>query len=39
MGRLFLVTLEGKIYCCKQCRAHLADFDDIVSKCEHYAGE
>ena len=32
MGRLFLVTLEGKTYSCKHCKAHLALCDDIVSK-------
>ncbi|CAL5363853.1 unnamed protein product [Camellia sinensis] len=32
MGRLFVVTLEGKIYSCKHCRTHLALCEDIVSK-------
>ncbi|RWW05341.1 hypothetical protein GW17_00031392 [Ensete ventricosum] len=32
MGRLFLISLEGKIYSCKHCQAHLAVSDDIVSK-------
>ncbi|GJY50276.1 yippee-like protein [Tanacetum coccineum] len=32
MGRLFQVTLEGKIYSCKHCKTHLALCDDIVSK-------
>lgn len=32
MGRLFLVSLEGKIYSCKHCQAHLALVDDIVSR-------
>ncbi|KVI04859.1 Yippee-like protein, partial [Cynara cardunculus var. scolymus] len=35
MGRLFLVTLEGKIYSCKHCKTHLALCDDIVSKSFH----
>ncbi|KVI09967.1 Yippee-like protein [Cynara cardunculus var. scolymus] len=38
MGRVFRVTLEGKIYSCKHCRTHLALCDDIVSKtfqCKH----
>lgn len=32
MGRLFVVTLEGKIYSCKYCGVHLAVSDDILSK-------
>lgn len=32
MGRLFLVSLEGKIYSCKHCHTHLALSDDILSK-------
>ncbi|XAR65923.1 hypothetical protein NMG60_11011931 [Bertholletia excelsa] len=35
MGRLFVVTLEGKIYSCKHCRTNLALYDDIVSKSFH----
>ncbi|XP_057475404.1 protein yippee-like [Actinidia eriantha] len=38
MGRVFVVTLEGKIYSCKHCRTHLALSDHIVSKsflCRH----
>ncbi|PSS32541.1 Protein yippee-like [Actinidia chinensis var. chinensis] len=38
MGRLFVVTLEGKIYGCKHCKTHLALSEDIVSKsfqCRH----
>ncbi|XP_074560132.1 protein yippee-like [Curcuma longa] len=38
MGRLFLVSLEGKIYSCKHCHTHLALSDDILSKsfyCKH----
>ncbi|CAL9775338.1 unnamed protein product [Musa acuminata subsp. burmannicoides] len=35
MGRLFLVSLEGKIYSCKHCQAHLALVDDIVSRSFH----
>ncbi|KAK4774748.1 hypothetical protein SAY86_009683 [Trapa natans] len=32
MGRLFLLTLEGKIYSCKHCKTHLGLSEDIVSK-------
>lgn len=32
MGRLFAVTLEGRIYSCKHCGTHLALSDDVVSK-------
>ncbi|GMY25484.1 protein yippee-like [Fagus crenata] len=38
MGRLFVITLEGSIYCCKHCKTHLALSDDIMSKsfnCRH----
>ncbi|RWV96136.1 hypothetical protein GW17_00041178 [Ensete ventricosum] len=35
MGRLFLISLEGKIYSCKHCQAHLALADDIVSRSFH----
>ncbi|XP_041995205.1 protein yippee-like [Salvia splendens] len=35
MGRVFAVTLEGKIYSCKHCGTHLALDDDIVSKSFH----
>ncbi|KAJ0538535.1 putative Yippee domain-containing protein [Helianthus annuus] len=35
MGRLFLVTLEGKSYSCKHCKTHLALCDDVVSKSFH----
>ncbi|KAI5670507.1 hypothetical protein M9H77_10871 [Catharanthus roseus] len=35
MGRLFVVTLEGKIYSCKHCGTHLALCEDIVSKSFH----
>ncbi|XP_010543737.1 PREDICTED: protein yippee-like At3g11230 isoform X2 [Tarenaya hassleriana] len=38
MGRLFLLNLEGKIYCCKHCKTHLAVCEDVVSKsfqCRH----
>ncbi|XP_042431651.1 protein yippee-like isoform X1 [Zingiber officinale] len=35
MGRLFLISLEGKIYSCKHCQAHLALSHDIVSKSFH----
>ncbi|KAG5557960.1 hypothetical protein RHGRI_008017 [Rhododendron griersonianum] len=35
MGRLFVVTLEGKIYSCKHCRTHISLSEDIVSKSFH----
>ncbi|KAI3458540.1 hypothetical protein Pfo_015203 [Paulownia fortunei] len=35
MGRVFVVTLEGKIYSCKHCGTHLALSDDIMSKSFH----
>ncbi|XP_052200409.1 protein yippee-like isoform X1 [Diospyros lotus] len=35
MGRLFVVTLQGKIYRCKHCNTHLALYEDIVSKSFH----
>ncbi|KAL3650254.1 hypothetical protein CASFOL_006657 [Castilleja foliolosa] len=35
MGRVFVLTLEGKIYSCRHCGTHLALSDDIVSKSFH----
>ncbi|CAH9098170.1 unnamed protein product [Cuscuta europaea] len=35
MGRLFVLTLEGKMYSCKHCGTHLALSDHIVSKSFH----
>ncbi|KAL6503735.1 hypothetical protein OROGR_025658 [Orobanche gracilis] len=35
MGRVFAVSLEGKIYSCKHCGTHLALTDDVVSKSFH----
>ncbi|XP_030540487.1 protein yippee-like [Rhodamnia argentea] len=35
MGRVFVVTLEGKIYSCRHCKTHLAIGEDIVSKSFH----
>ncbi|KAJ6892906.1 protein yippee-like [Populus alba x Populus x berolinensis] len=35
MGRLFVESLEGRIYSCKHCRTHIALYDDIVSKSFH----
>uniref|UniRef100_A0A5B7BA22 Protein yippee-like n=1 Tax=Davidia involucrata TaxID=16924 RepID=A0A5B7BA22_DAVIN len=35
MGRLFVVTLKGKIYSCKHCHTHLALCEDVVSKSFH----
>ncbi|KAJ4978714.1 hypothetical protein NE237_009494 [Protea cynaroides] len=34
-GRLFVVSLEGKIYSCKYCQTHLALCEDIFSKSFH----
>ncbi|EPS69006.1 hypothetical protein M569_05769, partial [Genlisea aurea] len=35
MGRVFAISLEGKIYSCKHCGTHLALTDDIISKNFH----
>ncbi|KAG8390104.1 hypothetical protein BUALT_Bualt01G0048900 [Buddleja alternifolia] len=35
MGRVFVVTLEGKIYSCKHCGTHLALTEDVLSKAFH----
>lgn len=35
MGRLYLVQLSGRIYCCKLCHSHLANIDEILSKTFH----
>eukprot|EP00898_Chlorokybus_atmophyticus_P009249 jgi/Chlat1/954/Chrsp108S01382 len=35
MGRLFLITLEGKVYSCRFCRTTLALCDELVSKSFH----
>ncbi|XVE76535.1 hypothetical protein DITRI_Ditri12bG0181600 [Diplodiscus trichospermus] len=35
MGRIFVITLEGSVYSCKHCHAHLALLDDIISKSFH----
>ncbi|KAF8394931.1 hypothetical protein HHK36_018870 [Tetracentron sinense] len=35
MGRLFVITLEGRIYSCKHCQTHFALSDDIASKAFH----
>ncbi|KAK9681985.1 hypothetical protein RND81_10G041600 [Saponaria officinalis] len=32
MGRVFLVELDGKTYCCKFCHTSLALADDILSR-------
>lgn len=32
MGRLFLEPLDGRVYSCGCCGAHLAKVDDLVSK-------
>ncbi|KAE9620774.1 hypothetical protein Lal_00018954 [Lupinus albus] len=31
MGRIFTVELEGRSYCCKFCKTHLALVDDLIS--------
>ncbi|TYG99257.1 hypothetical protein ES288_A10G181900v1 [Gossypium darwinii] len=35
MGRIFMITLEGRVYSCKHCFTHLALIDDIISKSFH----
>ncbi|KAF3449577.1 hypothetical protein FNV43_RR10306 [Rhamnella rubrinervis] len=35
MGRLFVITLEGRFYRCKHCETHLALSDDILSRSFH----
>ncbi|KAK6935732.1 Yippee/Mis18/Cereblon [Dillenia turbinata] len=35
MGRLFVISLEGKIYSCKYCQTHLGLLEDIESKAFH----
>lgn len=35
MGRLFLISLEGRIYSCRHCHAHLGIADDIISRAFH----
>ncbi|GAA0141533.1 hypothetical protein Leryth_011643 [Lithospermum erythrorhizon] len=35
MGRLFLINLDGDVYSCKFCQAHLALTRDIISKSFH----
>ncbi|XP_026415684.1 protein yippee-like isoform X2 [Papaver somniferum] len=35
MGRIFVITLEGKIYSCKHCQTHLAVREDTISKAFH----
>ena len=32
MGRLFLEALEGRVYSCGQCGAHLAKAEELISK-------
>lgn len=32
MGRVFLIYLEGNLYSCKHCQAHLGLAKDIISK-------
>jgi hypothetical protein len=33
MGKISLKYLDGTIiYCCKECKAHLVDRDELVSK-------
>ncbi|CAA7406423.1 unnamed protein product [Spirodela intermedia] len=35
MGRLHLVHMEGRIYSCKHCGAHMARYQDILSRTFH----
>tara|TARA_B110001450_G_C17536276_1_gene446724 strand:- start:481 stop:843 length:363 start_codon:yes stop_codon:yes gene_type:complete len=36
MGRLFLENLDSdKVYCCKKCKSHLVDKDQLISKNFH----
>ncbi|KAI6670127.1 hypothetical protein NL676_005012 [Syzygium grande] len=35
MGRVFVVSLEGKIYSCRHCKTHLALVEDVYSKSFH----
>ncbi|XP_072986420.1 protein yippee-like At5g53940 isoform X1 [Typha latifolia] len=35
MGRIFTVELDGRIYCCRFCRTHLAVADDLISRSFH----
>ncbi|KAK4480479.1 hypothetical protein RD792_013553 [Penstemon davidsonii] len=35
MGRVFVVSLEGRIYSCRHCGTHLALTQDIASKSFH----
>ncbi|XP_073290195.1 protein yippee-like [Primulina huaijiensis] len=35
MGRVFLIYLEGNLYSCKHCQAHLGLAKDIISKSFH----
>ncbi|XP_075510232.1 protein yippee-like At3g08990 [Primulina tabacum] len=32
MGLIYLISLEGKAYSCKQCQTHLALYSDVISK-------
>ena len=34
MGRIFTSHLEGRVYSCKFCKAHLANVEEVVSKVE-----
>ncbi|KAK9813038.1 hypothetical protein WJX72_007877 [[Myrmecia] bisecta] len=35
MGRLYVESLEGRVYSCKHCGCHLASATDLVSKSFH----
>ncbi|KAL3838089.1 hypothetical protein ACJIZ3_022680 [Penstemon smallii] len=35
MGRVFVVSLEGRVYSCRHCGTHLALTQDIASKSFH----
>ncbi|KAJ7539913.1 hypothetical protein O6H91_11G114900 [Diphasiastrum complanatum] len=35
MGKLYLIQLDGRIYSCRFCHSHLANFDELVSTAFH----
>lgn len=35
MGRLFVEVLDGRVYRCRACKAHLAKVEELVSKSFH----
>jgi hypothetical protein len=32
MGQLYLIQLDGRFYSCSQCRSHLANCNELLSK-------